>query len=103
MRTRSLLLLLALLAAAMPAVAQELEPRAVKPVHVGHNVGGNGHAETWDGRVFVITRNINNSVGWVTFVLRPERIAKDAAGVPDLASGAFSDGVLLELDGTPNT
>ena len=73
MRTKLLSASLLLLCSSI-ALGQELEPRSVKPVPIDAGpMGGNGHAETWDGRVFIVTKNYNNGsdVGWVDHVLRP--------------------------------
>jgi cytochrome c peroxidase len=102
MRKLVLIALVSILAA-RGAWAQEPEPRHVRPVPVSHPRGGNGAAMTWDGRVLVTTRNTQGSIGWTVAVLRPERIGVSASGVPDFMSGAFSDEVLLELDGTAGT
>ncbi|WP_018970285.1 immunoglobulin-like domain-containing protein [Rubritalea marina] len=55
-----------------------------RPINSRFN--GNGHAETWDGRVFIRTI----SSGWVVSVLRPERITRDSDGAPNF-SNAFSN------------
>ncbi|MCA8920762.1 MAG: c-type cytochrome, partial [Planctomycetes bacterium] len=63
-------------------------------------VGGNGHAETWDGRVFVITRGYQGRIGWVVRVLRPEGVRLAPSGQPTFG-GAFSPEVGLEFNGDP--
>ncbi|HSC86057.1 MAG TPA: cytochrome c peroxidase [Polyangiaceae bacterium] len=72
---------------------------APKPMKTG--MGGNGHSETWDGRVFMITKNTSagGAVGWVIRVLRPERVQKDADGALDFSNQAFSDEIIVEYDG----
>lgn len=54
---------------------------------------GNGHSETWDGRIFVRTR----SAGWFASAFRPERIARNPDGSVDFRQGAFGNSVELEL------
>ncbi|MCO5168540.1 MAG: hypothetical protein M9894_19545 [Planctomycetes bacterium] len=92
------LVALTCLALARPLGAQEPPPRPVRPAHVAaDDAGGNGHAESWDGRLFVITRFVPG-VGdaWGARVLRPERIGQDAAGRPRFDQGAFSPLVAFE-------
>ena len=83
--------------ACTPIAAQEVrQPVRPQPVRVAE-VGGNGHAETWDGRVFVITQGLpSGAIGWSARVLRPERIALDAEGRPRFDPGAFSPAFPLE-------
>lgn len=66
----------------------------VFPRHIDTGFGGNGHAETWDGRVFVRTR----TDGWFASTLRPERITLNSDGTPNFANGAFGNSVALELN-----
>ncbi len=66
----------------------------VFPRHIDTGFGGNGHAETWDGRVFVRTR----TEGWFASAFRPQRIALNSDGSPNFASGAFGNSVALELE-----
>lgn len=83
-------LALAALLLSLPALAlaQDPSPRPLKiEVPEGH---GNGHAETWDGRVFVLTRGSEAGPVWGAQVLRPERIALDAEGRPSFPAGSFS-------------
>ncbi len=90
---------------AAPAHAQALDPRPVRPAPVASPIGGNGHAETWDGRVFIVTRNTRqpgNPVGWVVFAMRPERVTRIANGTPSFQN-AFSAGVVLENNNATNT
>jgi len=69
---------------------QRIFPR---PVDTGF--GGNGHAETWDGRVFVRTR----TAGWFASSFRPQRITLNADGSPNFMNGAFgNNSTALELD-----
>lgn len=56
--------------------------------------GGNGHAETWDGRIFVRTR----TEGWFASAFRPERIVRTSDGAVDFRQGAFGNSVLLEAE-----
>lgn len=53
---------------------------------------GNGHAETWDGRIFVRTQ----SAGWFASAFRPERLVRTGDNAVDLKQGAFGSSVLLE-------
>jgi cytochrome c peroxidase len=64
------------------------------PRHIDTGFGGNGHAETWDGRVFVRTR----TAGWFASTFRPQRIFLNSDGSPNFANGAFGNSVALELD-----
>jgi cytochrome c peroxidase len=95
---RSLCLALTLFACT-PLVAQEQQPVRPQPIRVAE-VNGNGHAETWDGRVFVITRGLPNGggIGWAARVLRPERIGLDGEGRPVFGPGVFSPVVPLETE-----
>jgi len=95
---RSLCLALTLFACT-PLIAQEQQPVRPQPVPVAE-VGGNGHAETWDGRVFVITRGLPNGggIGWAARVLRPERIGLDGEGRPQFGPGVFSPVVPFETE-----
>ncbi|MDX1692325.1 MAG: cytochrome c peroxidase [Ketobacteraceae bacterium] len=68
-------------------------PRAF-PKHINTRFSGNGHSETWDGRVFVIKR----SDGWYAAAFRPERIGRDGDGAPVFDNGAFGNRVVLELE-----
>ena len=64
-----------------------------RPVDTGF--GGNGHAETWDGRVFVRTR----TAGWFASSFRPQRITLNADGSPNFMNGAFgNNSTALELN-----
>ncbi len=54
--------------------------------------GGNGHAETWDGRIFVRTQ----TDGWFASAFRPERIVRTSDGAVDFKQGAFGTSILLE-------
>lgn len=62
------------------------------PSIIDTGFGGNGHAETWDGRIFVRTR----TQGWFASAFRPERIARNSDGSVDFRQGAFGNSVLLE-------
>ncbi len=93
-------LVVAALSIALPAYAQAPAPVPRRPVKVeSPYIRGNGHAQTHDGRVFVVTR----SGGWFLRVLRPEALRADADGVPVFGQAAFSDWVLLEANGTPDS
>lgn len=63
-----------------------------RPIDTGF--GGNGHAETWDGRVFVRTR----TAGWFASSFRPQRITLNTDGSPNFTNGAFGNSVALELE-----
>ena len=54
---------------------------------------GNGHSETWDGRIFVRTR----TDGWFASAFRPERLVRNSDGSVDFKQGAFGNSVALEL------
>ncbi len=64
------------------------------PKHIDTNFNGNGHSETWDGRVFVIKRK----GGWWAAAFRPERIGQNNDGTPILNQGAFGSTVILERE-----
>ena len=67
---------------------------------VDSGFGGNGVAETWDGRIFVRAQ----TDGWAISVFRPELIGADANGVPNFDQ-AFSDKsprIYLELKANSN-
>ena len=88
--------------AAAPVGAQPEEARQpVRPAPVRvPGVSGNGHAVTWDARVFVITRGLpSGQVGWGARVLRPERITHDGEGRPSFPGDSFSPVVPFEADG----
>ncbi|GAA3956719.1 cytochrome c peroxidase [Allohahella marinimesophila] len=56
---------------------------------------GNGHSETWDGRVFVAKR----TGGWYAQAFRPERIERNSDGSIDFTrQNAFGNRVTLELE-----
>lgn len=56
---------------------------------------GNGHAETWDGRIFVVKR----TGGWYAQAFRPERIERNSDGSIDFSrQNAFGNRVTLELE-----
>ncbi len=61
-----------------------------KPIDTGFS--GNGHSETWDGRIFVRKR----TNGWYASAFRPERITKDSDGTANFKNGAFGSTVLLQ-------
>ncbi len=58
---------------------------------------GNGHAESWDGRIFVVRRSPSGRGGWYASAFRPERVTLDGDGLPDF-SRAFGERVTLETD-----
>lgn len=62
------------------------------PQIIDTGFGGNGHSETWDGRIFVRTR----TQGWFASTFRPERIVRNNDGTVDFRQGAFGNSVLLE-------
>ena len=66
----------------------------VFPRSVGTGFGGNGHAETWDGRVFVRTR----TAGWFASSFRPQRITLNADGAPNFSNAFGNNSIALELD-----
>ncbi len=63
------------------------------PKHIDTGFGGNGHAETWDGRIFVRTR----TDGWFASAFRPERIVRNSDGSVAFNQGAFGNSISLEL------
>lgn len=63
-----------------------------KPIDTGFS--GNGHSETWDGRIFVRTQ----SAGWFASAFRPERIVRNSDGSVDFKQGAFGSSIALELE-----
>ena len=63
------------------------------PKHIDTGFGGNGHAESWDGRFFVRTQ----SKGWFASAFRPERIVRNSDGSVDFKQGAFGNSITLEL------
>jgi cytochrome c peroxidase len=72
-------------------------------VKIKSTMGGNGHSETWDGRLFVIAKNTDqppHTVGWVVRAFRPERVKSGENGALDFSDQAFSQEAILELDGT---
>ncbi|HBP16170.1 MAG TPA: hypothetical protein DEA08_00060, partial [Planctomycetes bacterium] len=86
---------LLLLALSASALAQSSAPVPIANPHLG----GNGHAQTWDGRVFVVTRSPQGQTGWYARVFRPEALQADAAGRPSFQGAAFSPWLPLELNG----
>lgn len=54
--------------------------------------GGNGHASSWDGRIYIVTRSGGR---WQAQVLRPERITRTNDGIS--LNGAFSERVDFDL------
>ena len=75
--------------AALYALNDQTPRSPARYVNTGY--GGNGHAETWDGRIFVRTR----TAGWFVNAFRPERVSKNADGSPNFR-GAFSSDLQLE-------
>lgn len=72
-----------------------------RPIAIGTGFGGNGHTESWDGRVFIVTKNTSappHAVGWVVRIFRPERLVRGAGGAPDFGNQAFSEELVLETD-----
>ncbi|MEM9463242.1 MAG: cytochrome c peroxidase [Myxococcota bacterium] len=71
-------------------------PRAfARRVDTDYN--GNGHAESWDGRIFVVRRSPGGDGGWFASAFRPQRVTLDSNGAPDF-SDAWSDQLVLESD-----
>ena len=64
------------------------------PKVIDTGFGGNGHAETWDGRIFVRTR----TDGWFASTFRPEKIVRNADGSVAFNQGAFGNNVTLETN-----
>ena len=88
--SRSACLALTLFATA-PVVAQDQRrPVLPKPIAVPE-FRGNGHAVSWDGRLYLNTQpQPGQGVCWTGRVLRPERVPLDASGSPSFPAGAFS-------------
>ncbi len=63
------------------------------PQVIDTGFSGNGHSETWDGRIFVRTR----TDGWFASAFRPERLVRNAEGSVDFKQGAFGNSIALEL------
>jgi cytochrome c peroxidase len=63
------------------------------PKHIDTGFGGNGHAESWDGRIFVRTQ----SKGWFASAFRPERIVRNGDNTVSFNQGAFGNSISLEL------
>ncbi|MCG8668827.1 MAG: PA14 domain-containing protein [Pseudomonadales bacterium] len=76
--------------AALYSLNNNLERGFPQIIDTGY--GGNGHAETWDGRIFVRTR----TDGWFANAFRPERITRNSDGTVSFRQGAFGNNVLLE-------
>jgi cytochrome c peroxidase len=86
----------------------ELGPQRL-PRRIGTPLTANGHAQSWDGRLFIGSREVApEHVAWVMHVIRPEAMTTDDDGRPRFASldqvnagagAAFSPQVLLEEDG----
>jgi hypothetical protein len=66
----------------------------VFPRHIDTGFGGNGHAETWDGHVFVRTR----TAGWFASAFRPQRIVLNSDGSPNFANAFGNNDIALELN-----
>ncbi|MEX1367858.1 MAG: cytochrome c peroxidase [Nannocystaceae bacterium] len=81
-----------------PAVYSRIDrrPRAFAR-HIDTGFGGNGHAQTWDGRIFVVRRSPGGNGGWFASAFRPETITLDDDGIPSFSS-AWGDQVILESD-----
>ena len=89
------------LAGASPAQEARPVPVAPAPVDVPW-IRGNGHAETWDGRLFVVTRAGGVPQGkWDVRVFRPETLQRDAAGRPRFEAANVSPWVVLERGDAP--
>jgi MYXO-CTERM domain-containing protein len=68
-----------------PAFAASSTQAPETPMH------GNGHNVSFDGRLFIAKRGGDNaSGGWFALVFRPEGVALDGDGFPDMTQGAFS-------------
>ena len=52
----------------------------------GSPFGGNGHNVSFDGRLMIVAQGN----GWNAYVFRPENVAYDVAGFPNVNAGAFS-------------
>ncbi len=64
--------------------------------YIDSNFEGNGHSETWDGRVFVV----RNTGGWQVRAFRPERVTIDADRAPNFGNQPFGTRKFLEDDAT---
>ncbi len=86
------------------AYSQSPVDRAGRPVPIANpHLAANGHAETWDGRLFVLTRNGPQGSGWYVRALRPESLASDPSGLPRFEAAAFSPLAVLEIDRDPDS
>ena len=78
---------------------------ASTPIEIKQPFDGNGHMETWDGRVFIAANHDPKppyGLAFIIRVLRPERI-ESQGGYPDFTRGAFSDSYRLEGENTPGS
>jgi len=66
----------------------------VFPQYINTNFNGNGHTQSWDGRIIVVTR----SQGWFAAPMRPERITRNGDGSPNFRDGFFGNTMLLEAN-----
>lgn len=64
------------------------------PKVIDTGFGGNGHSETWDGRIFVRTR----TDGWFASAFRPEKIVRNSDGSVSFNQGAFGNSIALETN-----
>lgn len=62
------------------------------PKVIDTGFGGNGHAETWDGRIFVRTQ----TAGWFASAFRPEKVVRNSDGSVSFNQGAFGNSISLE-------
>jgi cytochrome c peroxidase len=88
----------------------ELGPQRL-PKRIDSPFSANGHAQSWDGRLFIGSRELgapHNGVGWVLHLFRPEAVRTDEASRPQFASlpaanrgeaAAWSPQRVLEVDG----
>ena len=77
---RLVLALVASLFASAPAFAVEGAKSSPSPF------GGNGHNVSFDGRLYLVAQGN----GWNAQVFRPENVAFDGGGFPNMNSGAFT-------------
>lgn len=91
-------------------VAPRLQGSNFRRTHIDSGFIANGHAQSWDGRIFIGRTNSSGIPGWYVHVFRPEKVERGPDGAPDFnpvpVSGsqrAFSprnndDALLLKLD-----
>jgi cytochrome c peroxidase len=88
----------------LPALVSAGEPTKItRPRAVHSEMSGNGHAQSWDGRLFIGTRNDKGRVGWLLRLFRPEVLTADFGGMPILKGRTWSSWRPLEMNGALKT